>query len=132
MRLERDTAEVAQHTGLEVTGDLVRPDLHGGGVDPDASVTGLVHRLVGLAVVGDLEAQVLGGLALVHAGVIEAVAQDLPAVGIDDGRVVADALEEEDAVAELGREVVVDLGALLAGHHRRVQDLLGQGKNTLV
>lgn len=124
MRLERDTGQVAEYTGLHVSVDFASSDLHGGGVDPDARVTlGLVHRLMSLLIVGYLESQIIGCLGRIHAGVIETVSEYLATVGLEGFGVLADALDEEDAVAQLSREVVVDLGALIARHHGRVQYL---------
>lgn len=112
MRFEADVAEVSEHTGFNVTGHLVGLDIHGSGVDPDFRIGLLVHRFVRSGVVGYLRAQILRGQGGVHARVIGAVSHDLPLILLEALRIVADALDEQNAITELAGEVVVNLRAL--------------------
>lgn len=123
MGFETDVSEISKHVGFNVTGDFAGLDVHGGGIDSDFRVGSLVHGLVQTSVISDLRAQMFRGHSGVHAGVIGAVAYDLPLVVLQHIRIVANAFDEQNAIAELAVEVVIDLHALRSCDKHRVQEL---------
>jgi len=128
VRSQADVGKVTEHVVLDMTGHFASLDIHRAGVDPDPGVDLLVHGLVRLAAESNLGAQILRGQCGVHSDIVGAVSHDLLLIALQDFRIVTDALDEQNAIAELAGEMIVDLCALCSRHQHGVQELEKQGK----
>ena len=79
-------------------------------------------RLVLGVVVGHFEREVLEGGLRGHVAVVDAVLQNLLEISLQDGVILAHALDEHDTAAQLTVDRVVNLLALLPGDVGTVQD----------
>jgi len=123
VRSQANVGKIAEHIGLDMTGHFIGLDIHRASVDLDSGIDLLVYRFIRLAIKSDLGTQILRGQCGIHSGIVSAVSHDLLLITLQDLRIVADALDEQNAMAELAAEVIVDLCALRSRNQHSVQEL---------
>ena len=97
----------------QVRRDPVEDDLLPDVDDLDVAAVRVVERLVDALVVADARAEVAHGLLGIHARIVGHAQLRLAHVGVDDGRVVADRLDEDERDAALLAARLDDAAAVL-------------------
>jgi len=123
VRSQADVGKITEHISLDMTGHFVGLDIHRTSVDLNLGIDLLVHRFVRLTVKSDLGAQILRGQYDVYSGIVSAVSHDLLLIVLQNLRIVADTFDEQNAMAELAGEVIVDFCALCSRNQHSVQEL---------
>lgn len=123
VRLDPDATEVTEDLRFYVTADFVCLDLHVTRVNGDPWPRFFVHRLVGLGVMGNLQSQILHCSCLVHVFVVCTVGEYFLVVLLHRSSIGANALDEENAVAKLSREVIDHLRSLFVSDQSGVENL---------